>query len=244
MKRHRTAVTGGAIALLALVIGLGAVTGIQAGHNRDLQQANAAINREKNTADRALEESEAARRRAEAVLDFLNKDVLATARPEGQGWGLGKDVTVRKAIDAAEPKVAEAFKDQPIIEAAIRFTFGLTYHFLGELPRAIQQYERVLELRLMNLRPRPSRYPANLQPPRRRLLRDWSVRRGHRALPDHAGAAAGHARSRPHRYAPEPGIPCLRLRRHRPRHRGHCPAAAHAGAAAGRARSRPPRYTR
>ena len=153
MKRHRTAVTGGAIALLAVVIGLGAVTGIQAGHNRDLEQANAAINREKNTADRALEGSEAARRRAEAVLDFLTDDVLAAARPEGQAGGLGKDVTVRKAVDAAEPKVAEAFKDQPIIEAAIRFTFGLTYHFLGELPRAIPQYERVLELRRMNLGP-------------------------------------------------------------------------------------------
>ena len=153
MKRHRTAVTGGAIALLAVVIGLGAVTGIQAGHNRDLGQANDAINREKNTADRALEESEAARRRAESVLDFLSNDVLAAARPEGQAGGLGKDVTVRKAVDAAEPKVAESFKDQPIIEAAIRYTFGLTYFFLGESQRAIRQHERALELRQMNLGP-------------------------------------------------------------------------------------------
>jgi eukaryotic-like serine/threonine-protein kinase len=151
MKRHRTAVTGGAIALLAVVIGLGAVTGIQAGHNRDLEQANGAIKREKKTADRALDESEAARRRAEAVLAFLTDDVLSATRPEGQGGGLGKDVTVRKAIDAAEPKVAEAFKDQPIIEAAIRFTLGLTYHLLGEPPLAIRQQERALELRRMHL---------------------------------------------------------------------------------------------
>ncbi len=153
MKRHRTAVTGGAIALLAVVIGLGAVTGIQAGHNRDLGQANAAINREKDAAERALEESEAARRRAEAVLDFLKDDVLAAARPEGQDGGLGEDVTVRKAVDAAEPKVAEAFKDQPIVEAAIRYTFGLTYFFLREPQPAIRQHERALELRRTNLGP-------------------------------------------------------------------------------------------
>ena len=58
------------------------------------------------------------------MLEFLKDDVLAAARPEGQDGGLGKEVTVRKAIDAAEPKIAVAFKDQPIVEADVRATLG------------------------------------------------------------------------------------------------------------------------
>jgi hypothetical protein len=38
----------------------------------------------------ALAQSEEARKRAEAVLGFLKDDVLAAARPEGQGGGLSR----------------------------------------------------------------------------------------------------------------------------------------------------------
>ena len=58
------------------------------------------------------------------MLSFLKEDVLAAARPEGRGGGLGMDVTVRKAVDAAEPRIAGAFKDQPIVEAEVRDTLG------------------------------------------------------------------------------------------------------------------------
>ena len=65
------------------------------------------------------------------MLSFLKDDVLAAARPEGQEGGLGMDVTVRKAVDAAEPKIAEAFKDQPVVEADVRDTLGTTYYLPG-----------------------------------------------------------------------------------------------------------------
>ena len=62
--------------------------------------------RRRKATEEALAQSEEARKRAEAVLGFLKDDVLAAARPEGQEGGLGVDVTVRKAVDAAEPKIA------------------------------------------------------------------------------------------------------------------------------------------
>ena len=69
------------------------------------------------------------------------------ARPEGQEGGLGEDATIRKAIDAAEPKIAAAFKDQPVVEAAVRDVLGMTYYHLGEPSLAIHQDERQETLR-------------------------------------------------------------------------------------------------
>jgi serine/threonine protein kinase len=125
-RRHRTGATSAAAALLAGLIGLLALAAVQSRYNRELK---------------------ASLQRAEAVLTFLEADVLTAARPEGQEGGLGKDVTVREAIDDAEPNIAERFKDQPLVEADIRGTLGTTYHYLGETALAIRQFKRALELR-------------------------------------------------------------------------------------------------
>jgi hypothetical protein len=112
------------VGLVAGVIGLATVTAVQTKANRTLEsknseliEANTATLKAKNEAEVALAEtkkakkaaeealtkSEESRKRAEAVLTFLREDVLAAARPEGRGGGLGKEVTVRKAVDTAEP---------------------------------------------------------------------------------------------------------------------------------------------
>jgi tetratricopeptide (TPR) repeat protein len=93
------------------------------------------------------------------VLAFLKDDVLAAARPEGKAGGLGTDVTVRRAVDQAEPKIAARFRDQAIVEADVRDTLGQTYSYLGEAPLAIRQFERALELRRARLGPD---HPATL----------------------------------------------------------------------------------
>jgi serine/threonine protein kinase/tetratricopeptide (TPR) repeat protein len=90
---------------------------------------------------------------AYAVLGFFKDHVLAAARPEGQEGGLGKDVTLRAAVSAAEPKIAKAFQDQPIVEAYIRDSLGMTYRYLGDLALSVQQLERALELRTAALGP-------------------------------------------------------------------------------------------
>jgi tetratricopeptide (TPR) repeat protein/tRNA A-37 threonylcarbamoyl transferase component Bud32 len=161
MRQHRTAMIGAAAAGLVGLLGLATVAAVQSQaksalekKNRQLTEAHAATNRAldaetkaKEAATEALAKSEESRKRAEAVLGFLKDDVLAAARPEGQEGGLGVDATVRKAVDAAEPKIVVAFKDQPIVEAEIRNTLGTTYLYLSEPTQAIRQFERVVALR-------------------------------------------------------------------------------------------------
>jgi hypothetical protein len=174
MRRHRSLVTSAAAVLVFGLIGLAGFATVLAGKNGELKKANekvsAALEAEraanektaraleaetqaKQQKEEALTQSEEARKRAEAVLGFLKDDVLATARPEGQGGGLGVDVTVRKAVDAAERKIANAFQDQPLVEADVRDTLGATYWYLGEAALAIRQLERALELRRSKLGP-------------------------------------------------------------------------------------------
>jgi serine/threonine protein kinase/tetratricopeptide (TPR) repeat protein len=109
-----------------------------------------------------VEEAKAKRSAAEseAVLNFFQDRVLSAARPEGHAGGLGKDVTLRKALDAAEPAIAEAFRDQPTVEASVRQVLGVTYRWLGEPTLAIQEHERALRLRTLKLEPN---HPDTLQ---------------------------------------------------------------------------------
>jgi serine/threonine protein kinase len=139
-RKHRAALA--AVAAFATLLVLGAVL--------STWQAIVATRAEV----RAKAESEKARRaasEAQAVLNFFQDRVLAAARPEGQEGGLGKDVTIRQAVDAAEPKIASAFREQPTVEASVRGVLGTTYHYLGEPALAIRQLTRALELRTAKL---------------------------------------------------------------------------------------------
>jgi serine/threonine protein kinase/tetratricopeptide (TPR) repeat protein len=84
---------------------------------------------------------------ANAVLTFFEKRILSAARPKGQGNGLGNTVTIREALDAAEPGISDAFAGQPLAEASIRRVLGLTYWHAGDYEKAISQHERALDLR-------------------------------------------------------------------------------------------------
>jgi tetratricopeptide (TPR) repeat protein len=97
-------------------------------------------------------------RRAEdetkAVLDFLKKTLIAAGRPGDVSlaeafWagGKGKDVMLRKALDATEPRVAETFVERPLAEASVREMLGAPYLSVGEPAKAVEQYERALALR-------------------------------------------------------------------------------------------------
>jgi tetratricopeptide (TPR) repeat protein len=89
----------------------------------------------------AAEEQEAETR---AVLEFVENKVFAAARPEGQEGGLGREVTLRKALEASLPHVAESFKTQPPVEAGLRNTLGLSFGYLGEPRIAQEQFEAAL----------------------------------------------------------------------------------------------------
>ena len=87
----------------------------------------------------------------QAVLEFLENQILAAARPKGREGGLGPDVTLRAAIDAAVPFVENSFKDQPLTEARLRMTLGNSYCYLGDGKAAAAQYEpaRAIRTRLL-----------------------------------------------------------------------------------------------
>jgi serine/threonine protein kinase/DNA-binding SARP family transcriptional activator len=107
-----------------------------------------------NAERRASGEAERAKRSAaesETVRRFLENNLLAAARPKGEEGGLGKDATIRQAVDAAQSRIAETFKDQPVVEAAVRATLGTTYWHLGEYSSAIRELERAVKLREFHL---------------------------------------------------------------------------------------------
>src|SRR5262249_34941075 len=83
---------------------------------------------------------------ARAVLEFFQSKVLAAARPKDDAGGLSRDATIRAALDAAEPEIAGAFRDQATVEASIRNALGETYFYLGEPALAIVQHERARAL--------------------------------------------------------------------------------------------------
>ena len=82
-------------------------------------QARRAVSAEKAAVEREAE--------TRAVLSFVENHVIAAVRPEGQQGGLGRDVTLRQAIEGALPHIAGAFSDQPLIEARLRLTLGRSF---------------------------------------------------------------------------------------------------------------------
>ncbi len=82
----------------------------------------------------------------EAVLKFVQDKIFAAARHKGQEGGLGSDVTLRKTIEAALPFVETNFKTQPLIEARLRQTLGVSFNSFIEFESAAEQYQKALAL--------------------------------------------------------------------------------------------------
>src|SRR5262245_57933056 len=147
-RRHRTLLTSTAAVLLVAALGAAAAVLLLTGFNRQLAQANAELTQSSAQLEAARQEAlaqeqTAKEREAEtkAVLDFVEKRVFAAARPEGQAGGLGRQVSLRQAVEAALPFVAESFPKQPLIEARLRMTLGNSFWYLGDAKTAAEQYQ-------------------------------------------------------------------------------------------------------
>jgi eukaryotic-like serine/threonine-protein kinase len=87
---------------------------------------------------------------AQAVNEFLQNDLLAQASASTQaapGTKPDRDLKVRTALDRAASKIAGKFAKQPLVEASIRQTIGVTYKDLGLYSEGQQQMERAVALR-------------------------------------------------------------------------------------------------
>ena len=134
-KRRRLAVLAGASVAAVLTAGIG-------GTLLGLKRSEEARNRE--TVQRKTAEAKEAE--ATAVLKFIDDKIFSAARPKGQEGGLGREVTLRQALEAALPDLDRDFREQPLVEARLRLTFGSTLWFLGDFLGADANYERAWRL--------------------------------------------------------------------------------------------------
>ena len=152
VKRRRAVQWAAGVVVAVLLLG---VAGTTIGLIREDQ-----ARRDAETAERATEvkraEAEEARQseakqkllaqekeaEANAVVNFFQYKVFAAARPKGYIGGLGAGVTLRDAIVASVPVLEKGFTEQPLVEARLRRTLGLTFSYLGESKEAAEQFER------------------------------------------------------------------------------------------------------
>jgi serine/threonine protein kinase/tetratricopeptide (TPR) repeat protein len=97
-----------------------------------------------------------ARQEAQAVIAFLQNDLLKQASPFKQSSADRKpdpDLKVRTLLNRAAARVTGQFDQQPQVEASIRETIGDAYNDLGVYAEAAKQLERALDLRRRVLGP-------------------------------------------------------------------------------------------
>jgi eukaryotic-like serine/threonine-protein kinase len=147
-RRRRMILWAATTISLVLCLGLaGVVAGlVDARDSRKL--AEAALSREaeeRRHAETSAAEALASKTRTEAALTFT-EDILAFARPAGQDRGLGVNVTLRQAIDAAVKKLDGLFPNDPLTEVRIRQTLAVSYENLGYAEGARSMAERIVTL--------------------------------------------------------------------------------------------------
>jgi serine/threonine protein kinase len=123
-KYKRAFITAAAFALLlavAAVVSTVLMVRATVAEQRVTEERDKAVAAEK----KAIEEKE----RADAINDFLLKDLLAQASTEQQARPEVKvdpNITMRTLLDRASERVGQKFAKQPLVEAAIRLTLGQT----------------------------------------------------------------------------------------------------------------------
>ncbi len=160
MRKHPGPVAGLAASLLAGIAGLATGLLLVNAERARTEMARQGEEKQRKEAQRQgkvaeAQRAEAARQRdeTEAVLQFVQNQVFSAARPENEKGGLGHDVTLARAIEAALPFVTEGFKGRPLTEARLRMTLGTSFLYLGEPLIAERQYSRARELYAVKLGP-------------------------------------------------------------------------------------------
>jgi tetratricopeptide (TPR) repeat protein/tRNA A-37 threonylcarbamoyl transferase component Bud32 len=111
----------------------------EASRQREIAEAN-----EKTAAERQAE--------TQAMLDFVKDKIIAAAQPSAFG-GLGRDVPLSHALEVALPHVEQSFRQQPLIEARLRWTLGNSFFGLGKVKAAADQYDRARAIYTQKLGP-------------------------------------------------------------------------------------------
>jgi serine/threonine protein kinase/tetratricopeptide (TPR) repeat protein len=87
---------------------------------------------------------------ATAVSDFLQLDLLRQAdsiEQADRGFTAERNLTVEEALNRAAAKIGDRFKDQPLVEAAVRQAIGQAYLGIGKAKLGVPHLERARMLR-------------------------------------------------------------------------------------------------
>jgi serine/threonine protein kinase len=122
-RRHKMGVAVAGLVTFALVVG---VAGLTFGLREAVKAKNEAV---KQTA------------RVEAINEFLNS-MLSSPDPGKEG----RDVKVIEILDRAREKIAGSFKDNPEIEASVRYTLGETYEAIGVYEKSVAELKAALDI--------------------------------------------------------------------------------------------------
>jgi eukaryotic-like serine/threonine-protein kinase len=146
-RKHRRLI--GTAAAFVLLVGAGA--GVSTWQAMRARRAESQALSARDDAAEQLRQAKRSEARANAVLKFFQDKVLSAARPKGQEGGISRDATVREALDRAEPEIATAFAGEPLAEASIRNTLGVSYQYLGDHEKALAHHKRAIALRRQEL---------------------------------------------------------------------------------------------
>jgi serine/threonine protein kinase/tetratricopeptide (TPR) repeat protein len=145
LRRHR----GAALALAAILVLLTAgIIGTGIGLFRALDSETKAV--------AALRRADDQARIAKAVNEFMLNDLLRQADTNVQadgGFAADPNLTVREALHRAAAKIGDRFRDDPLVEAAIRKAIGETFYGIGDAALGVPHLERSLTLRATHLGP-------------------------------------------------------------------------------------------
>jgi serine/threonine protein kinase len=145
--RKRKALTASLlVAGLALLLLLGTVTYMAEQARQQAVQDQARIEEQRRRAEEKTQETQLALDGTQKILNFLTKEVLGAARPEGEEGGKGHNISLKEALIKAAPQIPTLFQGQPKLEAHVRHTLGYTLALLGEHRLAQEQAEAELAL--------------------------------------------------------------------------------------------------
>ena len=160
VRRNKLAFAAASAVIATLIIGLTVSAALffkeKAARVRAVEaetQLQRALAEAKQQRDAALKQKQRADEQAEiakAVKDFLQNDLLKQADSKAQadrGFEQQPDLTVKEALRRAAEKIGQRFTNQPLVEAEIRSTLGVTFNGLAEWSLAIPHLERAVALR-------------------------------------------------------------------------------------------------
>ncbi|HET6409304.1 MAG TPA: serine/threonine-protein kinase, partial [Chthoniobacteraceae bacterium] len=145
--RNKLAVAAITAVAAALVIGLGAATWMFFKEKHARERAETAETAQIHLRQQAEVNEQKAGKEAtkSAQVAALLKDMLEGVQP---AVAMGRDTTMlREILDRTGERLDKELKDQPEVEAELRFVLGNTYLRLSEYPRAEAMHREALRLR-------------------------------------------------------------------------------------------------